>query len=81
MKKTLAIAVFAAFSFAASAQAMPVAPMQAQGMQEGMIEHVAQGCGPGMSRNSAGRCRPAYMNRGCRPGWHKNRFGVCRPNR
>jgi hypothetical protein len=77
MKKTIALAFFAAFSFAGAAQAMPVAPMPAGGL----IEHVAQGCGPGMSRNARGACRPNFIARGCRPGWHKNRFGVCRPNR
>ncbi len=77
MKTLIAATFVAALGFAGAAQAMPVAPI-ANG---GLVEHVAQGCGPGMARNARGRCRPAFMSRGGRPGWHKNRFGVCRPNR
>ncbi len=78
MKRTLALALFAAVGFAASAQAMPVAPIQ----NDGLIEHVAQGCGPGMLRNFAGQCRPGFMvKRPCPPSTFKNRMGVCRPIR
>jgi len=73
----LATAGFAALGIVASAQAMPVAPMQA----DGLTTQVAQGCGPGFSRNAAGKCRPSYMNRACGPGMHRNYIGRCRPNR
>jgi hypothetical protein len=76
MTKLSAITFIAALGFAASAQAMPVAPTPA----DGLTIHVAGGCGPGMRRNVAGRCRPAFMvKRPCPPGMRKNRFGVCRP--
>ena len=78
MKTALALALFATIGLAASAQAMPVAPIQSNDM----IETVAQGCGPGMRRNINGHCRPAVMvKRPCPPGTFKNRFGVCRPIR
>jgi len=76
MKSILAAALFATLGFA-SAQAMPVAPAPA----DGMTTLVAQGCGPGMARNAAGRCRPAYMTRSCPPGMHRGVLGRCRPNR
>lgn len=74
--KTLIAAAFVV-ALASTAQAMPVAPMPS----DGMITHVAQGCGPGMARNDRGRCRPAYMTRRCPPGMHRNVMGRCRPNR
>jgi len=77
MKTLIAATFIAALGFAGAAQAMPVAPIAA----DTAIEHVAQGCGPGMARNAAGRCRPKFMMRGCGPGMHRNRFGMCRPNR
>ena len=64
MKTLIAATFIAALGFAGAAQAMPVAPIAA----DSAIEHVAQGCGPGMRRNAAGRCRPAFMMRECRPG-------------
>ena len=76
MKSILAAALFATLGLA-SAQAMPVAPAPA----DGMTTLVAQGCGPGMARNAAGRCRPAYMTRSCPPGMHRGVLGRCRPNR
>ena len=75
--KTIALAFVAVLGLAGAAQAMPVAPVQA----DGLTTLVAQGCGPGMARNAAGRCRPKFMARPCRPGWHRNAIGVCRPNR
>ncbi len=45
MLKTIAIAAFA-LAVTTSAQAMPVAPIQ----QNGMITQVAYGCGAGMTR-------------------------------
>jgi hypothetical protein len=75
MKSLIAATFIAALGFAGAAQAMPVAPIAA----DTAIEHVAQGCGPGMARNAMGRCRPKFMMRDCRPGYRKNRFGVCRP--
>ena len=77
MKKLVAATFIAALGIVASAQAMPVAPMQA----DGLTTQVAQGCGPGFSRNAAGKCRPSYMNRACGPGMHRNYIGRCRPNR
>lgn len=76
MKPLIAAAFFATLGFA-TAQAMPVAPVQS----DGLTTQVAQGCGPGMARNAAGRCRPAYMMRVCPPGMHRNGFGRCVPNR
>jgi len=76
MKSILAAALFATLGLA-SAQAMPVAPAPA----DGMTTLVAQGCGPGLARNAAGRCRPAYMTRSCPPGMHRGVLGRCRPNR
>jgi hypothetical protein len=77
MKTLIAATFVAALGFATSVQAMPVAPVQA----DGLTTQVAQGCGPGMARNAAGRCRPAYMTRPCGPGMHRNAIGRCRPNR
>ena len=75
--KTLIAATFAAvLGFAASAEAMPLAPMPA----DGLTTQVAQGCGPGFARGPAGRCRPKYMLRHCPPGMHRNVIGRCRPN-
>jgi hypothetical protein len=77
MRKLIAITFIAALGFAASAQAMLLAPAPA----DGLTIHVAQGCGPGLRRNVAGECRPGFMvRRPCPPGMHKNRIGVCRPN-
>ena len=76
MKTLIAAAFFATLGLAA-AQAMPVAPVQS----DGLTTQVAQGCGPGFARNAAGRCRPAYMTRACPPGMHRNAIGRCRPNR
>ena len=77
MKTLIAATFIAALGFAGAAQAMPVAPIAA----DSAVEHVAQGCGPGMARNAAGRCRPAYMARPCPPGMHRGYLGRCRPNR
>ncbi len=77
MKTLIAATFIAALGFAGTAQAMPVAPLSA----DTAVEQVAQGCGPGMRRNAAGRCRPGFTFRDCRPGWRKNRFGICRPMR
>jgi CDP-diacylglycerol pyrophosphatase len=74
--KSLLTAAFV-IALAGAAQAMPVAPAPA----DGLTTLVAQGCGPGMARNPAGRCRPAYMARPCPPGFHRNAVGICRPNR
>ena len=75
--RLIAITFIAALGFAASAQAMPVAPVQA----DGLTTQVAQGCGPGFRRNAAGKCRPGYMARSCPPGMHRNVLGACRRNR
>jgi hypothetical protein len=77
IKTTIALAFVAALGFAGTAQAMPVAPIQ----PDSLITHVRDGCGPGMARNAAGRCRPAYMARRCPPGMHRNILGRCRANR
>ena len=77
MKTLIAATFIAALGFAGAAQAMPVAPLSA----DSAIEQVAQGCGPGMSRNDRGRCRPTYMNRPCPPGMRRGVMGRCRPVR
>ena len=77
MKTLIAATFIAALGFAGAAQAMPVAPIAA----DSAIEHVAQGCGPGMARNPRGKCRPAFMARSCPPGMHRGYLGRCRPNR
>src|ERR1700752_3515325 len=68
MKTMIAATFIAALGFAGAAQAMSVAPIEA----DGLTPQVAQGCGPGMARNAAGRCRPAYMTRPCPPGMRRN---------
>ena len=72
------ILITAAFvlALAGAAQAMPVAPLPAD---DGLTTQVAQGCGPGMARNAAGRCRPAFMARPCPPGMRRNAIGRCVP--
>ena len=75
--KSLIAAVFVATLGLGAAQAMPVAPVQA----DGLTTQIAQGCGPGMARNAMGRCRPAFIGRGCGPGMHRGQDGRCRPNR
>ena len=74
--KTLITAAFV-LALAGAAQAMPVAPLAA----DGLTTQVAQGCGPGMARNAQGRCRPAYMARPCPPGMRRNVMGRCVPRR
>jgi CDP-diacylglycerol pyrophosphatase len=74
--KTLITAAFV-IALAGAAQAMPVAPIAA----DGLTTLVAQGCGPGMRRNERGRCRPAYMARPCAPGMRRNVVGRCVPRR
>jgi hypothetical protein len=76
MKTLIAAAIISIGAFSA-AQAMPLAPLPA----DGLTTQVAQGCGPGMARNAMGRCRPAFMARPCPPGMHRNAIGRCRPNR
>jgi len=71
----MAITFIAALGFAASAQAMPVAPAPS----DGLITKVAQGCGPGFARNAWGKCRPAFAARPCPPGMRRNAIGICRP--
>ena len=77
MKSLIAAAAFIATLGLGAAQALPVAPVQA----EGLTTQIAQGCGPGMARNAMGRCRPAFIARGCGPGMHRGPYGRCRPNR
>jgi len=75
MKTLLAVTFVAAFGFAVSAQAMPVAPAPT----DGLTTKVAEGCGPGRVRGPAGRCH--WRGRApCPPGMHRNWRGVCRPN-
>ena len=52
--KSLIAAAFIATLGLGAAQAMPLAPIQA----DGLSTQVAQGCGPGMHRGYLGRCRP-----------------------
>ena len=72
--KSLLTAAFV-IALAGAAQAMPVAPIAA----DGLTTQVAQGCGPGMARNAMGRCRPAFVTRPCPPGMRRNAVGICRP--
>lgn len=72
--KLLLTAAFV-IALAGAAQAMPVAPIAA----DGLTTQVAQGCGPGMARNPMGRCRPAFMARPCPPGMRRNAIGRCVP--
>ena len=53
-----------------SAQAMPLAPIA--GETNVAITHVANGCGPGMTRGPYGRCRPMFT---CPRGWHPGPYG------
>ena len=55
---------------AASAQAMPVYPVDKSAPNE--IIQVAQGCGPGFHRGPGGACRPLFS---CPPGWHPGPYG------
>ena len=77
MKSLIAAAFIASLAGLGAAQAMPLAPVQA----DSLTTQVAQGCGPGMSRNAMGRCRPNFIARGCPPGMHRGMMGRCRPNR
>jgi len=54
MKSLIAAAALFATLGLGAAQAMPVAPVQA----DGLTTQIAQGCGPGMHRGPYGRCRP-----------------------
>lgn len=74
--KSLITAAFIV-ALAGAAQAMPVAPAPA----DGLTTLVAQGCGPGMARNAAGKCRPKFMAKSCPPHMHRGPLGRCRPNR
>ena len=73
--KSLIAAALISLGALSAAQAMPVAPVAA----DGMTTLVAQGCGPGMARNAMGRCRPKFMARACPPGMRRNAVGICRP--
>ena len=75
MKTLIAVTFVAAFGFAVSAQAMPVAPAPA----DGLTTKVAEGCGPGRERGLGGRCHIKRFWK-CPPGEHRNRWGRCRPN-
>jgi hypothetical protein len=75
--KKIALAFIASLALAGAAQAMPLSPLPA----DEAVTLVAQGCGPGMALNAAGKCRPKYMLRRCPAGFHRNALGVCRPNR
>ena len=72
MKILIAAAILSLGALSA-AQAMPVAPLTA----DGLATPVAQGCGPGMARNARGACRPKFMTRSCRPGQRRNAVGIC----
>jgi hypothetical protein len=74
--KTL-IAAIVSLGALSAAQAIPLAPLTA----DGLTVPVAQGCGPGMARNARGSCRPKFMTRSCRPGQRRNALGICRPIR
>jgi len=76
MKFLIAAAVISLGALSA-AQAMPVAPLNA----DGLTTPVAQGCGPGMARNARGSCRPKFMTRPCGPGKRRNALGFCRSYR
>ena len=76
--KQFTIAALGAGAFlmlAGAAQAMPVAPAP-QG--DALVEHVAQGCGPGFFRGPRGFCRP--MGRGYGRPFYGPRPGYGRPD-
>ena len=73
--KSLIAAAILSLGVLSAAQAMPVAPLTA----DGLVTQVAQGCGPGMARNARGQCRPKFMARPCPPGMRRNAVGICRP--
>jgi hypothetical protein len=57
---------------ASAANAAPAAPVSGLAGSD-LVEHVAQGCGPGFFRGPRGFCRP--MRGGFRgPGWGPRRF-------
>ena len=72
--KTLIAAAFIVVS-AGLAQAMPAAPIPA----DGLTTLVAQGCGPGFYRGPGGRCRMKPILRPCPPGMRRNAIGRCVP--
>jgi hypothetical protein len=74
-EKSMKLLVASAFAvgfglMAASAQAMPVYPVDKSAPNE--IIRVAQGCGPGFHRGPGGACRPLFS---CPPGWHPGPYG------
>ena len=73
MKLAIVFASIVTLGLAGAAQAMPVAPIHT----DSLVTQIAQGCGPGMARNAAGRCRPNYMLRGCGPFMHRDWAGRC----
>ena len=78
MRKLIATAFVAGVGLAgiASAQAMPIAPLDQPAA--GAVIQVYGGCGWGGHRGPFGGCRPLYN---CPPGWHTGPWGrVCRPN-
>ena len=77
MKTLIAATFVAAFGFAVSAQAMPLAPVPTD---DGLTTKVAQGCGPGRERGPGGRCHFRPLVRPCPPGMHRGPLGRCRPN-
>jgi hypothetical protein len=73
MKTLIAVTFVAAFGFAVSAQAMPLAPAPA----DGLTTKVAEGCGPGRERGPGGHCHVKRFWK-CPPGEHRGRWGRCR---
>jgi hypothetical protein len=64
---------------AASAQAMPVSPLAA----DGLVTQVAGGCGAGWHRGPNGGCRRNYAQpwkHACPRGWYLGPYGRCRAN-
>lgn len=82
MNKLIAMTFGAALAMAAaSAQAMPVAPINQADLD--MIETVAGGCGPGWHRGPYGGCRKNYAQpwkHACPRGFYLGPNGRCRAN-
>ena len=72
-----AVLVAGGMGLTSAASAAPAAPVSGLA-GSGLVEHVAQGCGPGFARGPGGYCRPMRGGYGPRPGWGPRRCWVDR---
>jgi hypothetical protein len=80
MPRRLATALLFAM-ITATAQAMPLAPIDSQ--QESDVVRIAGGCGPGWHRGPYGGCLRNFANpaaHACPRGFHIGPYGGCRGN-